>query len=237
MKSPFAITVVLPGYNEEASLASAVQRTVTALRRLSARPEVVFVDDGSTDRTPQIARELAARFSELKVITNPINLGVGTSLLIGFAAATGDLALYNGVDYSLDVEELEQVLPLFPEHDVVVIAREDRSAHSPYRKVTSLTHYWLVRLLFGVRFGDMNFTQVYKRSVLDALRIRARGPAFVTPELLIRAQDHGFKIAQVTLPFLPREHGEAKYGKPRDILWTLADMASFWIERSRGKTA
>ena len=118
----------------------------------------------------------------------------------------------------------------------MIVRRTDRSAHSPYRKLTSLVHYWLVRLLFRVPFRDMNFVQVYKGDVLRALKVKAKSPAFVTPEILIRARDRGFRITEVEAPFHRRERGQASYGKPRDILWTLSDMLSFWIERLTGRT-
>lgn len=230
-KCALGISVVLPGYNEEANVEDAVSRCLAALRQLTERPEVIVVDDGSTDATFAIAEELGRRHPEVRVVRNPINLGVGTSLLIGMQAASGDLVLYNGMDYSLDLADLAGMLPLFPEHDVVVVVRTDRSAHAPWRKLTSLVHYWLVRLLFRARFGDMNFTQVYKRELAVGLGVRARSPAFVTPELLIRARDRGARITEVRARFLPRLRGPTSYGKPRDILWALTDMFSFWLER------
>jgi glycosyltransferase involved in cell wall biosynthesis len=191
----------------------------------------VLVDDGSTDDTPRLAAQMAAEMPALRVITNPVNLGAGTSLLIGMWSASGSVIVHDSMDYPFDLADLREVLPLFPRHDVVVIVRRDRSAHSTYRKLTSVVHYWLVRLLFRVPFRDMNFVQAYRRDVVRALRVRARSPAFVTPELLIRARDHGFSIAEVTAVFHPRKRGQASYGKPRDILWALADMISLWIER------
>jgi hypothetical protein len=158
---------------------------------------------------------------------------VGTSLWIGMRAAQCDLVLHNAMDFPFDLADLERVLPLFPEWDVVVVARTDRSAHSHYRKVTSAVHHWLIRLLFRVKLHDLNFVQVYKREVLGNVAVKARSPAFVTPELLIRAADQGFKITEVRAPFHPRRQGMAHYGKCRDILWALADMLSFWWERKR----
>jgi glycosyltransferase involved in cell wall biosynthesis len=211
-----------------------VRRGLTALSRFTDRPEIVVIDDGSTDGMPFLADRLAAESAAVRVIHNPVNLGVGISVLIGMHAATGDLVVHDAMDYPFDLADLERVLPLFPDNDVVIVVRTDRSAHSPWRKLTSWVNWALIRVLFRVPFRDMNFVQVYKREVLHRIRVRAKSPAFVTPELLIRACDMGFRIAETRAPFHPRERGQASYGRPRDILWTLADMISFWLERTAG---
>ncbi len=231
-KSPLGVSLLLPGYNEEANIEGVVARCAHALEGLVARWEIIVIDDGSVDQTPALADRIAAASGgRIRVVHNPINLGVGQSLLIGMRAATHELVLHNAMDYPFDLADLERLLPLFPEHDVVIVARSNRSAHTTWRKLTSLVHYWLVRILFGVPFRDMNFVQIYKRETLARLGVRARSPAFVTPETLIRARDGGMRIAEVTAPFHRRERGQAHYGKPRDILWTLSDMLSFWLER------
>jgi glycosyltransferase involved in cell wall biosynthesis len=232
-RSPLGMTVLLPAYNETANVEETVRRCLDVLRRFTDQPEVLVIDDGSTDDTGAIADRIAQEESAVRVVHNPVNLGVGSSLLVGMRAARGDLVLHNAMDYPFDMADLARVLPLFPANDVVIIVRTNRAAHSPWRKVTSLVHFWLIRVLFRVSFRDMNFVQVYKKEVLANLRVKARSPTFVTPELLIRARDRGYRFAEVEAVFHPRHRGQASYGKPRDILWALADMLSFWLEGRR----
>lgn len=229
------LTVLLPAYNEEANVEPALARCREALAGRVPSYEIVVIEDGSTDGTCERLRRLQASMPELRVIENPVNLGVGIGLLVGMRAARGDIVLHDAMDYPFDLADLDRVLPLFPEWDVVIVARTDRSAHSPWRKLTSLVNYWLVRLLFRVPYADMNFVQAYKREVLEKVRVRGKSPAFVTPETLIRARDLGFRITEVRAPFHRRERGTANYGKPRDILWTMADIVSFWLERRKGR--
>ena len=233
--TPPSLTLILPGYNEEASIEEAVRSALALLAGLAPEHEIVIVDDGSTDGTPALADRLAAESPAVRVIHNPVNLGVGISVLIGFHAATKDVVLHSAMDRPFDLADLKEVLPLFPAADVVAIVRTDRTAHAPWRKLTSWVNHWMIRLLFRCGLRDMNFVQLYKREVLQRVRVKAKSPAFVTPELLIRARDQGFRIVEARLPFHPRRAGKANYGKPRDILWTLADMLSFWLERGFGK--
>lgn len=235
LKSQFKISVVIPGYNEEQNIESTVMKCANTLASLAADFEIIIVNDCSTDQTGPIADDLAKKNSFVKVIHNPINMHVGISVLIGMSAATGDLVVHNAMDYPFDLNDLALALPLFPEHDVVIVSRLNRSAHSFWRKITSLTHYWMVRMLFRAGFSDMNFVQIYKKEVLRAVKVKAKSPAFVTPELLIRAKRLGFRITEIKAIFHRRNAGAASYGKPRDILWTLSDMISFWLERSAPK--
>jgi len=234
VKYPFGISVVIPGYNEEQSIEETVRKSIDHLALFSNQYEIIIVNDGSTDRTTEIAERLQAENSTVRVIHNPINLGVGISLLIGLHTAKYELVLHNAMDYPFDLKDLDKVLPLFPEWDVVVIVRTDRSAHSWYRKLTSVVHHGLIRLLFWVNLKDFNFVQVYKKEVIDAIRVDAQSPSFVTPELIIKARDAGFKITAIEIPFHLRLKGEVKLGKPRHIFWALADMLSFWLKRNFG---
>lgn len=232
-KTAPSISLVIPSYNEEANVEETVRICMEKLGAFTDRYEIILIDDGSRDRTREITERLQRESAKVRVIRNPINLGVGISLLIGLKAARNDVVVHNAMDYPFDLSDLDKVLPLLQEHDVVVVARKDRSAHSPWRKLTSAVNFWLVRLLFGIRLNDMNFVQVYKRQVLEKVTVKAKSPAFVTPEMLIRARDEGFKICEIRAVFHRRKRGSANYGRPRDILWTLADMISFRLEKRK----
>jgi dolichol-phosphate mannosyltransferase len=228
-----AVSVVLPAYNEQLNVRMAVETCRRALGELKVPFEIIIVDDGSSDDTGVIADSLAAADPCIRVIHNAINVNVGIALLVGYQTAQGRLVTHNAMDLPFDPRDLARILPMFddPELALVVVSRLDRSAHSPWRQVTSFVHHWMVRILFWSSLPDMNFIQVWRRSAVDSLGVRARSPAFVTPELIIRARDAGLKIGHFTTTFHSRKIGEGSFGRPRDILWTFADMLSFWIER------
>jgi glycosyltransferase involved in cell wall biosynthesis len=230
------LSVVIPGYNEQMNIRGAVERCTGALDELGIAYEIIIIDDASPDDTGAIAEAMAAGDPRVRVIHNPINLNVGMSILIGYHAARGDLVTHNAMDLPFDPKELARILPLFDDSELamVVVARTSRAAHSSWRKTTSLVHHWLIRALFWSALPDMNFVQVCRRSAVLGLGVRARSPAFVTPEMIIRARDAGLKIAQVNATFHPRTKGKAKFGKPRDILWVLGDMISFRLEHRAG---
>jgi glycosyltransferase involved in cell wall biosynthesis len=229
------LSVILPGYNEEKNINETTARTIEDLDSLDVTYEVIIVNDCSTDETGKMADHLASEHPAIRVIHNPVNFNIGISLLIGVSAARGEIVFFNLMDLPFDNLYLKKIFPLFPENDVVVVVRQDRSAHSPWHKITSYINNWIIRILFRINIQDMNFVQAYKRSVLKNLPVRARSPAFITPELIIRARDSGYQIAQIEAPFHRRKHGKSNHGKPRDILWALADIISFRIESFTGK--
>lgn len=219
-----SLALVLPVLNEEASLERALERCAAGMRRVATDFEIIVVNDGSSDRTGELADRFAARDPHVRVLHNPRNVNYGISLKRGIDAARSEWLFHNGADLPLAPEDLPLVLPHLEDNDVVVIARFDRSAHSPWRRVTSLVNNGLLRLAFRPRCQDLNFTQFYRRAVLDALPLRSTSPAFVTPELIIGAERAGFRVVEITLEFRRREQGVGHFGRPKDILWTLRDM-------------
>lgn len=229
------ISVVMPGLNEEENVKTAVDRCTKSLEDLKVHFELILVNDGSTDRTGEIITELSENDKRIIPVHNPVNIGVGSSVLIGAKVARGEYVLFESMDLPLDPGDIRLLLPHLPEVDILVYERTDRSAHSIWRKVTSWTHNSIVNLLFRPGVADLNFAQIYRREFIDSTAVKSRSPAFVTPELIIRGIDSGAKIVRCATKFHPRSKGQANFGKPRDILWTLGDMVAFWFERRRNK--
>jgi glycosyltransferase involved in cell wall biosynthesis len=219
-----SLTVVMAGLDEEANVASAVGRVVAALERWAEHFEVIVIDDGSRDRMAEIAEAIAARDPRVRVLRNGRNLNYGLSLRRGLAEASGEWVLHEPMDLPLDPDEIEALSAACADADVVVVARRDRSAHSRWRRLTSWTNHLLLRLLFRPRASDLNFVQFYRRDWVQGLSLRATSPAFVTPELILRAERTGRRVREVAAVFQRRERGRAHFGRPKDILWTLRDM-------------
>jgi len=234
-QSHCSISLIIPAYNEEALIVESTLTSLKALSRLTDTFEIILINDASTDNTSILCDRLSQKHNNVRVWHNPINLGAGLSLRIGWSMARYDLVIHNGADVPFDLRDLKNILPMFPKWDIVVISRRNRTAHSPWRKITSLMNNLLIRMLFRPGNIDMNFVQIYKRSCLQRLSIKAQSPAFVTPEAIIRAKYAKLAVTSVTKQFGRRHAGKAKYGKFRDIIWTLADMLSLRIEIFAGK--
>ena len=230
-KSSKSITVIFPAYNEEQNIRAAIARSVEAMRPRFQIFELLIIDDGSTDRTGEIAEELAQTYPEVTVIHNRQNMGLGETLYRGFQCAQGELVIQNAMDYPLDLCDLDQMVPLLEEADVIVAVRKAYAGYSPYRKLTSRVNRFILRGLFDPKLRDYNYTQLFKREVLSAARPSSRSTVFIAPEIIIRAHELGFRIRELDVDYHPRVFGEATSGKPKVILRSVRDMFMFWIKR------
>jgi glycosyltransferase involved in cell wall biosynthesis len=229
------MSVIFPAYNEEQNIRKTVNRSLEALRELFTTFEILIVDDGSRDATGRIADELAVQHPEIRVFHNECNLGSGASLIKGLGHARGDLVTHDAMDYCFDLRDLRRMLPLLDHADIVVATRTSRAGYTPYRKLMSVVNVRLLNLLFGLNLRDYTFVQLYKRPVLETVKIESRGASFVTPELMIRAHDSGFRLQQIEIEYHAREFGVATSGHPKVIVKSVHDMFRFWLTYQRPK--
>ena len=140
--------------------------------------------------------------------------------------------IQNGMDSPLDLRDLDKMTPFLAEADVIVAVRKSHAGYSRYRILTSKVNRALLRLLFRPRLRDYNYTQLFKKQVLQAARPTSRNTIFIAPEVIIRAYEMGFRIKEVDIDYHPRLAGRATSGKPTIILRALVYMFAFWVRRS-----
>jgi glycosyltransferase involved in cell wall biosynthesis len=231
-KDKRSITVIFPAFNEALNIRRAIQQSIEAMSPRFSSFELLIINDGSRDNTGSIAEELASKYPEITVLHNERNMGLGETLYRGFQCAKGELVIQNAMDYPLDLRDLDKLLPVLGEADVVVAVRKAYAGYTPYRKLTSKVNRAILRLLFNPKLRDYNYTQLFKRKVLEAARPGSRSTVFIAPEIIIRAHELGFRIKEVEVDYHPRIAGEATSGKPKVILRSVRDMFAFWIKRS-----
>lgn len=235
-KSPISVSVIIPVYNEEKLVRSAIEDCLSKLDADFEDYELIVIDDGSKDETASILRAHFGNEPRLVLSPNSINLNQGVSVQRGMAIATKDYTVHNGIDLPLDIKDLRALLDTVGDADVLILQRKQYSGATNWRLVTSNVNIFIRTLLFpiltrGVK--DMNYTQIYKRSILKSILPLAKSPAFTTPEMILRAKATGLKVETREVVFHARTHGSGSLGKLHDILWTIYDMFRFryllWI--------
>lgn len=213
-KFNLSISVILPAYNEEENIESVVLDAISVLNNLVSDYEIIIVNDGSTDKTGELAEKLAQKNEKVKVIPHEKNIGYGASLRDGFKNSSFDILFFTDSDRQFNVASLENLLPHLSSSDIVVgyrIGRKD----SYLRKFLSFGFNILVSILFNLRVKDIDCAfKVFKKSVFEKIKIESNH-FFVNTEILAQARFFNFKITQVGVPHFPRTAGtttvQAKY--------------------------
>jgi dolichol-phosphate mannosyltransferase len=219
-------------FNEAEMLERATADVRAALGRLGREFEIIIVDDGSTDATADIARELASRWREVRLVRHPVNRGPGSAIVTGLAEARCDLYCFHPADNQLVFDDVARALPLLDErYDLLVGERSDRHDYSLLRRVYSYGYIGLAWALFGLRgFSDFNFVYAFRRDLFDGIELETSG-LFLCTEILIKAVEQGRKAGVMRARYQPRTTGVSTVGRPSVALATLRQMLSFWWSR------
>jgi len=206
-RSPLSITVFFPCYNEEANVENTTRAALKTCRRISDDFEVIIVNDGSKDRTAEIADRLAAEIPEVRAIHNNPNLGYGGALQAGYRAAAKDWVFYTDGDGQFDFEEIDKLLPMLDDYDIVSAFRLDRK-DSFVRKLNAFAWTSLVNVLFWLWLRDIDGAfKIFPRKLFDEIEMKSMG-ALIDTEVLARAKRLGYTIGQVGVHHYPRTAGE-----------------------------
>lgn len=225
-----SLSMVVPALNEEELVDEFMEKSVQDLSAVASDWEIVFVDDGSTDRTLELANAWASRYpQQIKVVSLGRNLGNGANVEVGFQHATKEVIFNNTVDAFFDTADLVWILPHLETYDSISGCRKDLSANNLYQKMLTLGNLTLIRTLFPLKLRAYQTVQFHRRSFLHQIRIEGRS-SFVSPELLIKAHYLGYSIGEIEVEFHPRRKGTAKGGGVKHIARTFRDIFRFWFK-------
>lgn len=234
------LTFFFPAYNEEENVEATVERALADIGPLvDGSIEVLVVDDGSTDRTPQLADRLAAANPAVRVHHQP-NRGYGGALKAGFANARGELVCFSDGDLQFDLKEMARLLDRLNDGEKrpvdVVIGYRIKRRDPVHRLFIAKTYNAIVSVLFGLRVRDIDCAmKLFRREALDGLGLEADGP-FLSAELLIKLRALGVRIAQVGVNHYPRAAGTNTGASFTKILRTFRDLGvlrlRLWFRRS-----
>lgn len=234
-RTPTSVSLFFPARNEEAYVAKTVLWAVDVLAALTPDYEIIIVDDASTDGTRAEAERLAASMPCVRVIHHAENQKLGGSVRSALAAARHDLVIYSDIDLPFNLWEIHRAVRVMDEHDADILSafRLNRTAEGLKRIIYSYGYNLLIRVVFGLRLRDVNFSfKVIHRRVLDRLVLKSRG-SFIDVELLVKAHTAGFKIIQIGVDYFPRNMGASMLATPSVIVQMLAEGASLFRECRR----
>jgi glycosyltransferase involved in cell wall biosynthesis len=200
------LSIVIPSFNEEKRLPATLERIASYIRASGRNTEVIVVDDGSTDRTAEVANAFQGRIENLCVLSNGRNRGKGFSVKHGATEARGEIVLFTDADLSAPIEEADKLLPRMEEYDVAIGSRAMNRKlievhESKFREFAGIVFNRIVRLILRLPFVDTQCGfKAFRREKCKILFEQQTIERFgFDPELLYLARHHGLKTMEVAV--------------------------------------
>ena len=227
--SAFQLSIIVPSFNEEVRLPASLDLIAAYVSSQNRSTEVLVVDDGSNDRTAEVAASFADRIPNLRVLTNGENRGKGYSVRHGMQEARGEYVLFTDADLSAPIAEADKLLSALRHYDIAIgsraLNRDLIDVHeSLFREFAGIIFNRIVRIVLWLPFVDTQcgfkaFRREPCRIIFEQQRIERFG---FDPELLYLARHHGLKSTEIPVRW---SHSPAtKINMMRDSIQMFVDV-------------
>ena len=226
-KYPFSISVFFPAHNEQDNIGALTEKTVQVLTPLVDDFEILIINDGSKDKTREIADQLSEKYPQVRAIHHEINRGYGGAVKTGIASCTKDWIFFTDGDGQFDIAEIALLVEHAEDNDAVVGFRMDRQ--DPFhRKVFAFCWGTLIKSLFGFKVKDLDCAfKLFRRKFFDGVELKAEG-AVITVEIFSILAKHKAKIHQIGVHHYPRRAGQQTGGNPAVIARAFKELFRFY---------
>lgn len=224
------ISIVIPVYNEEESLAPLVEGITPVMNNLGKPYEIIFIDDASMDKSLQVLKGLAAEFAQIRIIKFAKNSGQSAGFDAGFKLAQGESVVTLDADLQYDPGDIPGLLEKLKDYDAVCGWRKNR--RDPWLKLISTKVANSVRnKISGENIKDTGCSlKAFKKRALINLKMYEGMHRFL-PTLL---KMQGAKVCEVEVKHLPRKFGRSKYNIRKRIFRSFLDLLFVtWMKKRK----
>ena len=220
-------SIIVPVFNEEESLRELISNIKKVFGNTKKTYEVIFVDDGSTDKSLDILKRIASENKNVRALSFRKNSGKSQALTLGFQMTNGKYIATLDADLQ---DDPANIMPLFQkmtrgQYDLVTGWRKNRQDNLLKILSSRLFNRFVVPLLFGIKFNDLNSgLKVYKSEAAKSLRIYGGMHRFIP----VIAAEIGFSVTEKEVLHHRRKYGESKY-KSSKILTDLPDLLTIYF--------
>ncbi|NLI97266.1 glycosyltransferase family 2 protein [bacterium] len=222
------VSIIIPAFNEEESVPLLIAQFLELKAKASFDFEVIFVDDGSTDNTFQVASGLSKKNAFLKVFSHRTNFGITKVLETGFKQSSGEIFVFFPADLQFLASDIPKLVSPIIEGDADLVTGRKEGRYE--KKFVSQVYNTLSRLLFRVGVKDLNSIKAFRKEVVEGMALRKDWHRY----LVVLAANEGWRIGEVDVTLTPRRFGKSKFGFWRIPIGVL-DMISvaFLLRYSR----
>jgi glycosyltransferase involved in cell wall biosynthesis len=205
----FDITVIMPALNEEDNIVSAINNTLNAFTDFNLKAEIVVVNDGSTDKTQDLANDMIKKDDHVRIIKHDKPQGIGVSFWDGVDNALGNAVILLPGDNENDPWEILRYFNLLNHVDIVIPFVFNKEVRSLFRNALSFVYRFVINSTFIVNLNYTNGTVLYRKTILKKLDHRSDSFFFQT-DILVRSIKKGYLFAEVPYRLGLRKHGTSR---------------------------
>jgi glycosyltransferase involved in cell wall biosynthesis len=203
------LSIILPVFNEEGNIALQYEDILGSVIPLKKTYEIIFIDDGSTDKSFGILQNITKKNKNVKLIQFRRNFGQTAALAAGIDYSSGQIIIIMDSDLQNDAEDIAKLIDKIEEgYDVVSGWRIDRKDKLFSRKIVSKIANWIIRKISKVQIHDTGSSQAYRGEVLRQVKLYGEMHRFIP----VHASWLGAKITEIPVKHHPRKFGKSKYG-------------------------
>ncbi|MDZ7636513.1 MAG: glycosyltransferase family 2 protein [Bacteroidales bacterium] len=224
------LTVLVPAYNEAESLPELAQWIDKVCVSSSIDYELIVIDDGSSDDTWEVLRQLSAKNARIKAVRFRRNYGKAAALQTGFEASVGDVVITMDADLQDSPDEIPELVRMIREEGYNIVSGWKKKRYDPFiKRTTSRLYNYTARKFSGIRLHDFNCgLKAYEGEVVRSIEVYGEMHRYI-PML---AREAGFKnIGEKIVRHQPRKYGITKYGFDRFLKGYLDMLTISFITR------
>lgn len=258
-KFEHSLSLLSWAYNEEDSIEEFLNKANNLLESTVDDYEIILIDDGSTDKTYDIAKRYQKINSKIKISQNEKNLNIGLSMCKAIQMASKEFLFWQTVDWSYDLSNLRSFVENLKRYDIVqgvrwksVETKIDylqpiaeipllfsknhirKRSDNPQKAIVSILNYIVLRLLFRVPISDFQNISFYRTSWIKSIQYESRS-AFTNPEGLIKSFWQNKSVKEVPINFIPRIKGKGNGNSPLALFSAIVDIIRLYIKWTCGK--
>ncbi len=217
------VSVLVPAKDEAENLPLFMELAAEAFAKTPGLYEVIVIDDGSIDSTPEVLHRLQSRYSFLRSTRHRAKRGIADALRTGYMLAKGEVLVFYPADLQFKPEDIPALVQpiLDGEYDMMTGFKQGK-----YEKAfVSGVYNRLNRLLFNIPVKDLNSVKAYRREIMDGIPARPDWHRY----MIVMAAAKGFTVGEIPVPLYPRNAGKSKFGIGRIPVGVL-DLLAVWFE-------
>ena len=232
MKKLPELSIFFPFWNEEKNIEHVVTSAIPIAETVAKVWEIIIIDDGSTDKTLEIANKLAQEQKNIKVISLKPNKGYGAALKAGFRNAQYDYVVFTDGDRQFDFSEVTKFIEEIDTADIVVGYRKKRRDRKIFKRLLlmNLLKIWDF-ILFRFYFKDIDCGfKMFTRHALSQIGPLHSEGAMITTEIFAKATKRKLKIVQVGVNHFPRQFGKQTGANIYVVMRAILESMILWLD-------